>query len=288
MSNLSTMNGCFQKPSVFPRIMLKPRQVLFGIILFLGISFSPMVNNEVLEADLTVETTQFDENHDKLANAAENWHLASSKTIDGLTVKELSGNFNLAHGSFDPLLEFPPPIPDLFKNNNDFQDTGMKFIQLVDYDYQLLYELENNGEIKILEVLGDGNFIIRISSNSVGVLETLENSADIRWIENVHPGYRLHPDLLISSDFSTLAIVPTNDLGHGGYGELALDLVNYGANDAWCGYTMCQVEVVKYNQFILNAANDGRIIWVEPISQLTVHNSVARAISGVVSVENNA
>ena len=49
------------------------------------------------------ETTQFDENHDKLANAAENWHQASSKTIDGLTVKELSGNFNLAHGSFDPL-----------------------------------------------------------------------------------------------------------------------------------------------------------------------------------------
>ena len=139
MSNLSTLNGCFQKPSVSPRIMLKTRQVLFGIILFLGISFSPMVNNEVLEADLTVETTQFDENHDKLANAAENWHLASSKTIDGLTVKELSGNFNLAHGSFDPLLEFPPPIPDLFKNNNDFQDTGMKFIQLICYYIYLPY-----------------------------------------------------------------------------------------------------------------------------------------------------
>ena len=89
MSNLSTMNGCFQKPSVFPRTMLNPRQVLFGIILFLGISFSPMVNNDVLEANITAETTQFDENHDKLVNAAENWHQASSKTIDGLTVKEL-------------------------------------------------------------------------------------------------------------------------------------------------------------------------------------------------------
>ena len=288
MSNLSTMNGCFQKPSVFPRIMLKPRQVLFGIILFLGISFSPMVNNDVLEANMAAETTQIDENHDKLANAAENWHQASSKTIDGLTVKELSGNFNLAHGSFDPLSEFPPFIPDLFKNDNDFQNTGMKFVQLMDYQYQLLYDLENSGDIKILDVLGDGNFIIRISSNGIGALELLENSAQIRWIESIHPGYRLHPDLLINNKYSTLAVVPTNDLGHGGYGELALDLVNYGANDAWCGYSMCQVELVNYKQFILSAANDGRIIWVEPISQLTVHNGVARAISGVVSVENDA
>ncbi|MED6338033.1 MAG: hypothetical protein VYC12_03300, partial [Candidatus Thermoplasmatota archaeon] len=162
--------------------MLKPRQVLFGIILFLGISFSPMVNNDVLEADMTAETTQFDENYDKLANAADNWHQASSKTINRLTVKELSGNFNLAHGSFDPLSEFPPFIPDLFKNDNDFQNTGMKFVQLMDYQYQLLYDLENNGDIKILDVLGDGNFIIRISSNGIGALELLENSAQIRWI----------------------------------------------------------------------------------------------------------
>ena len=77
------------KNQVYFRIMLKPRQVLFGIILFLGISFSPMVNNDVLEANLTVETTQFDENHNKLVNQQRIGIEASSKTIDGLTVKEV-------------------------------------------------------------------------------------------------------------------------------------------------------------------------------------------------------
>ena len=63
----------------------------------------------------------------------------------------------------------------------------MKFVQLMDYHYQLLYDLEHSGDIKILDVLGDGNFIIRILSNGVGALELLENSVQIRWMENIHP-----------------------------------------------------------------------------------------------------
>ena len=119
-------------------------------------------------------------------------------------------------------------------------------------------------------------------------MDVLTNSDEIRWIGNIQPGYRLHPQLLYDNLQTTVAIIPTNDLSFGGYEELALDLISYGAYDAWCGYSMCQAEIGDNSEFLFNTARDGRILWIEPISSMEVHNGVARAISGVVSLENEA
>ena len=110
----------------------------------------------------------------------------------------------------------------------------------------------------------------------------------IRYVGNVQPGYRLHPSLLYDNVYTTVSIIPASDLGYGGYEELALDLVRFGANDAWCGFTMCQVEMRDSEEFLFNAARDGRILWIEPTSSMEVHNGVARAISGVVSLDADA
>ena len=96
----------------------------------------------------------------------------------------------------------------------------------------------------------------------------------------------MHPQLLFDN-LHNCSNNSTNDLSFGGYEELALDLISYGAYDAWCGYSMCQVEMSD-SEFLFNTARDGRILWIEPISSMEVHNGVARAISGVVSLENDA
>ena len=288
MSNFATSNGCFQKPSRFPQCMLNPRQVLIGIILILGISFSPLVNSDVLVPISGIESSsESTSNGDSLVSDS-NWNRMSGENNNGFSVNELSGQFNLAHGSFDPITEQPPTIPTNFIDNNDYERTGMKFIQFHEYNYQLLIQLEKTGHLTILDLLGDGNFIVRISPNHGNTLDVLTNSDEIRWIGNIQPGYRLHPQLLFDNLQTTVAIIPTNDLSFGGYEELALDLISYGAYDAWCGYSMCQAEIGDNSEFLFNTARDGRILWIEPISSMEVHNGVARAISGVVSLENEA
>ena len=287
MSKIPTMNGCFQKPCGYPIGMLKFRQVILGLILILGISFAPMTNADALTPKQNTTMNDGGATSVQVTDDGLVWHGASSKSVSNIRINQLSGLLSLAHGIIDPTVDEFPPLPDSFRNSADFVQTGMIFLQLHDYNYQFLYDLQQNGELKILDVLGDGNFIIRLPESKVNVLSLLEDSGQVRWIGEMQPGYRVHPNLLVENSYHTLAIIPASDLAHGGYPELAFDLISYGAVDAWCGYSFCQAKI-NSAEFIKRAANDGRIVWIEPIAELVVHNSVARAISGVVSLENSA
>ena len=287
MSNFATYNGCFQKPSRFPQGMLKPKQVLFGIILLLGISFSPYVNHDLLATESGTEFTKEYASNGELATVSNYWNQISGMGQSGFPISELSGQFSLAHGSFDPLIDQLPSLPNPYIDDNDFDRTGMKFVQLFDYNYQWLYQLEEAGHLSILELLGEGNFIIRILPNFDNTIELLSNSEQIRWMDNVQPGYRLHPQLMLGESYTNVAVIPTSDLGYGGYMELALDLLSYGAHDAWCGFSLCQAKISDGSNFLLNTARDGRVLWVEPMFSMQVHNGIARAISGVVSLDND-
>ena len=52
--------------------------------------------------------------------------------------------------------------------------------------------------------------------------------------------------------------------------------------------SLCQVKIPLGSDFVQNAARDGRILWTEPVAEMEIHNSIARAISGVVSIDNDA
>ena len=49
-----------------------------------------------------------------------------------------------------------PTIPLSYVNYNDYDVTGMKYIQFHDYDYQLITELEEAGHLTVLDILGEG------------------------------------------------------------------------------------------------------------------------------------
>ena len=136
------------------------------------------------------------------------------------------------------------------------------------------------GNLNILDVLGDGNFVIRVLPDLSESLAKIEDSEQVRWLGDLQPGYRIHPDLLDSNGHSKLAVIPASDLAVGGYAELSRDLISLGASTAWCGITLCQVSVDDNSDFAFNAAFDGRVVWIEPIAEMTVHNAVVRAMSG--------
>ena len=285
MSKLSSIDGCFQKACGFAVTMQKENQVILAIILLLGVTSTPYLFDHANNPPLSKEIIESNSDSEQLSIAAENWHQASSYIIHDQETRTLSGMLNLAHGSFDPLTTDSPYLPESFISSEDYLSTGMMFVQLNDYDFDWLFELQDKSFLQVLDNLGDGNFIIRLEQNQQITIDVLATSDEVRWFGNIHPGYRIHPSIIYESNYQSLSLIPSNDLGYGGYESLALSLTNYGATDAWCGYTTCQVTVENSLDFANLVSQDGRIIWTEPVSEMVVHNAVARAITGVANVD---
>ncbi|MBT4920960.1 MAG: S8 family serine peptidase [Euryarchaeota archaeon] len=265
--------------------MQKEKQVILAIILLLGVTSTPYLFDHANNPELSVENIESNSDSEQLSVAAEHWHQASSYIINNQETRALSGMLNLAHGSFDPLTTEPPYLPESFISSEDYLSTGMMFVQLNEYDFDWLFELQSKSFLHVLDNLGDGNFIIRLEHNQQITIDMLATSDEVRWFGNINPGYRIHPSIIYESNYHSLSLIPSNDLGYGGYESLALSLTNYGATDAWCGYTTCQVTVENSLHFANLVSQDGRIIWTEPVGKMVVHNAVARAITGVANVD---
>ena len=128
------------------------------------------------------------------------------------------------------------------------------------------------------------------SENGKTSIADLQAEDAVRWVGQHQPGWRLAPLGDSTSRHKALAVVPTPDLGVGGYAGLATDMVQYGAVEASCDAWMCLavVDATSARTLVHHLAHDGRVLWTEPTSELRVHNALAWSIAGVQNVANNA
>ena len=70
---------------------------------------------------------------------SQNWYAADGRGLFDVSLNELSGTLNLLHGRFDPLVESYPEIPQELQDFDDFEKTGMKYVQLKINDYNWIY-----------------------------------------------------------------------------------------------------------------------------------------------------
>ena len=151
MSKLSSIDGCFQKACGFAVTMQKENQVILAIILLLGVTSSPYFFDHANSSQLSNDKIDSTSDSEKLSIAAENWHQASSYIIQNQELKGLSGMLNLAHGSFDPLSSDAPYLPESFISTKDYLSTGLMFIQLNEYNFDWLFELQEKSFLHVLD-----------------------------------------------------------------------------------------------------------------------------------------
>ena len=186
MSKLSSIDGCFQKACGVAITMQKGIQAVLAIILLLGVTSTPYLFDYANSSELSDDKVESNSDSEQLSIAAENWHQASSYTIQGQELKGLSGLLNLAHGSFDPLVNDSPYLPQSFISIEDYLSTGLMFVQLNEYDFEWLLELQEKEFLVVLDNLGDGNFIIRLGNNQQITLDLLANSDEVRSVSYTH------------------------------------------------------------------------------------------------------
>lgn len=270
--------------------MVNHRRAVMMLVLLLITSFSPALmpddSQELLET-LELEEVDFSE-HQRLDIATMNWHKADSMGLSGIEINSYSNQIHLASGSFDPLTSEGPKVVGHLNDELDYLKTGFAILQLE--TGTSLEKLQEKYSFTILDNLAGGSSMIRLSSNTVQTFNQINNDESVRWLGNMHPGWRVSDEVLVTESTYNLMLIPSNDLQIGGFEKLVFDLTSYGADDAWCGIGACQVSVSDINlvDFIHRTSKDGRIIWIEQGYGLELHNAVAGAISGVVNVASSA
>ena len=264
---------------------MKQNQVILAIFLLLGVSSIPLLTQSSFSDELTVSSFEKFSEEERLEIATEHWFDMSGEVFKEVTLKPLSGNLHLAHGIFDPTVDEQPDLPENLVDHFDYLETGLVFVQLESSNSQWLSNSAEEMNIRVIDNLGDGNFIVRLGPNVAQSFENLADNPLVRWAGNINPGYRVHPNLIWDDSYSQFSIIPTSDLDPVGYEELVLSLVDYGAYDAWCGMTTCQATVTESSKFIDTISRDGRVLWIEPVGEMVLHNAVARAITGVANIE---
>lgn len=228
---------------------------------------------------------------ERLVLAAEHWAPMPQAQRISVELTESTGIIHMASGSFDPLASAGPEVPFGFSRLSDAAHTGMVMLQMVNQDAILRDAVVESFDLEVLDILHDEAWLVRLPPAPGYTLDDLMEQPEVRWVGHQQPGWRVAPDVLSQpSSYNVLTVVPTPDLGLGGYEALATDIVRYGADEAACDAWSCSVNFSPEHAMILvqNLAHDGRVLWTEAGLEMRVHNALAWSIAGVQSVANNA
>lgn len=265
------------------------RRPVFMLFLLLITSLSPFLLSEHSSSEVQlIENTPSEAERLELASSL--WNIAEPMPIADVELRASSGILRIQAGEFDPLLSSGPALDDQFYDFNDPTQTALAILQLHHHDGNILDTLVKEYSITPLDFIADEGWLIRLPSPPLPSLAILQEDERVRWAGIQHPGWRVHTSLLEPSSSTHLAVIPSTDLALGGLDSLSLDLVKMGANEAWCGVSLCELHFHASSQSTLlnNIMHDGRIIWTEPTTGLVLHNAVAGALVGVPDVNSNA
>lgn len=267
------------------------RRPFLMLVLLILTSLSPLLTSgsaDVNPAESEVHSQMSEE--ERLVLAASMWHVASASQPFTVPLQPASGVLQMNIGSFDPLADVHPEPSGVLFDANDFQATGLAIVQLHAHDGTVLDDLIQRHGIAPLDFIGDEGWLIRLPSPPAASIRALQEDDDVRWVGAQHPGWRLESSLAGGLLSERLALVPASDLATGGFEQLSLDLIRMGAQQAWCGVGVCEVELSQPQSasFLLNVIQDGRIIWIEPTVEFSLHNALAAAAAGVIDVRNDA
>jgi len=185
----------------------------------------------------------------------------------------IDGMINLATKSWDPLLDSQST-----SNKLGLEDTMVAIIQLNRNDGIELIDLSLEYQFSILDNLGQGSWIIRLSESTS--ISSLSVDSKVRWLGAMQPEWRISSDI---GDSHSLIITIARDLSSEQITLLEQRLNHQG--DAICGTTQCFVTFWDETP-LSELAFDEDIIFIEPSYQMVVMNSDAVNATGITALNS--
>ncbi|HIO85851.1 MAG TPA: hypothetical protein EYN42_00880 [Candidatus Poseidoniales archaeon] len=268
------------------------------VFLMLTMSLGSLSNGGVGNPETSVSQLSESTPQWTAEQAALQWDSSSPNDGPLVPLTESSHQIHTILGSFDPTSELPPLPPEAYRDHFDIDNTRFAIVQLVEHDYTIFEELLTRLGLVDLDYIPDDCYLVRLPADSTAALsaiEELSNHPSIRAVVVQHPGWRIHPDLMqisldalsgVSGPAIDVDVTPAGDLSVEQIGELREHLTSTGAEEVRCDAWLCQVKGIDPAWMIV-LANDGRILFSEPSSNLVLANDYARNIARVDEVVNN-
>ena len=221
------------------------------------------------------------------------WDVIDYETITASSLKPSSGLIHLEAGSFDPIDSQYPFFSSSLNILDDHKISGFAIIQLYERNGMILDYLSTEYDFEVLEHLSEESWIIRLPENNREISHLDHES--IRWVGPLTPDARISIEFSLSTleTGTQLDLIPSPDLSNEGLNSIVVDLLNNGAEMAWCGYTQCQFVVGsltghEISNLKTSIATDSRIIFSDIANEYRIHNSVAAGYIGLNAIQNGA
>ena len=198
-------------------------------------------------------------------------------------IRESSGLIHSPYGSFDPLIDDAPILGELDTGEYSHSDRPVYAIQSDTSDISgISLAVEEIGGT-ILDYLPDSALLVRFPIH-VQVENFLSSWEDVRWYGQMPDIWRVSPEILHINPSSQLElqILPASDLSKDELTSLERDLsvISNSDQSSFCDSWLCTIYDVSAIWVPL-LSKDWRILHIQPASDASVYNSVARDISGV-------
>lgn len=268
------------------------------VFLMLTTSLATLVSTSHQEA--TTESIQLEDVAPQWTaeEAATQWSVANPSSGLTVPIKSSSGQIHTVLGSFDPVSDEPPLPPVEFRDQFDIDNTRFVIVQLNTHDYTAFENLIVALGLVDLDHIPDSAYLVRLPADSQDAflaLQELSRHPTVRSVVVQHPGWRLQPDLMtLSIDAQNgvnvgvvdVDVTPAGDLSAPQIEELRNDLASTGAEEVRCDAYLCQVRGID-PVWMAVLANDGRILFTESRTILTLANNYASDIVRIDQVVNN-
>ena len=239
----------------------------------MSVSEDPSIDNYSREEDSLGPNSQWSR-----INASETYY----------SIRESSGLLYSPFGAFDPLIDPVPIGPENLYDPQALRRTEMLLVQSNSADMTAMMDAFSSRGIDVLDVVPDDAVVIRVdSSRDNEIVEEINKLPNVRWAGELPIAWRVASELIPLSARAGLLVdldvTPAPDLDSDELAELSLDLQLVSGETGprgICDAYLCQPRSVDA-AWIPILAMDGRILHIDSASQIVVHNSNARSISGI-------
>ena len=252
-------------------------QKAISILLFL-VFFLPLYS---VSNSLTNENQEF---KGWASESSKNWHVTTPLFSQETILNSLNPLIPSPYGEFDPLTQ-ESPVPKL-----NFADSEkLAILQLNSNNGEVIFELSKEYGFIPLDRISTNVWMIKKTSSNEQ-FSKLEQNLEVRWVNYLPIGWKLHP-LLYTMDYVpslTLVTILSSDLDKNDVEFLEFELIELGIDVIYCSMADCVVNIdyTTKNQ-LENLLIDDRLVWIEPSNSYVLTNAQAREQSGVQTILSN-
>ena len=230
-----------------------------------------------------------EESHGQDTTHGNVWKTLSQPLHSFFQISEPSGMIHSPLGSFDPLVETLPEGPWEKSGLDSHSEGGMFLVQSRTRDLDGLDRSLTSIGVAVIDHIPDETLVIEVKDlHREETLAQIAKLPSVRWLGGMPTMWKVSPSLYplisVAELRVDLEIILSSDLLESEHTSLSTHLARLSDDDQFmfhCDSHLCQLRSIEPHTIPL-LASDSRVLKIEPGPFLSIHNSNASLVAGLL------